>query len=108
MLGWIKKSVAEVLDVSKCLWPWPHESWHGNEEVQIIIKAKRELLKVTKATDKEAFEEYNYNTTKWVPKKAISKARGDALDGLYQKLGTQEVERELFKLARLKRRRART
>lgn len=34
-------------------------------------------------------------------KKAISKAGGEALDAMYQKLGTREGDKEMFKLARL-------
>lgn len=52
-----------------------------------------------KAEDIVAFEEYK--RAKREVKKAISKARGEALDGLFQKLGTREGEKE-FKLARLR------
>lgn len=47
--------------------------------------------KFKKVEDGEAFEEYKRAKRK--AKKAISKARGEALDGLYKKVGTQEVEK---------------
>lgn len=53
-----------------------------------------------KAEDREAFKEYKRANEE--AKKAISKAQGKTVDGLYQKLGKQEREKEILKLTRLK------
>ena len=48
-----------------------------------------------------------YKATKKVAKKAIVVAKSMAYDGLYQKLGTKEGEKEVLKLARAKERKTR-
>lgn len=55
---------------------------------------------MAKADDAEAFEEYKRAKRK--TKKVISKDRREGLYILYQKVGTQEGEKEMFKQARLR------
>lgn len=87
-----------MLGVSKGLGPQPHESWGWNEEVQIVIKDKRECWrKFPKAEDGESLK--NPRELRKKLRRQYSKAREEALDGLYQKRGTREGEKEMFKLA---------
>lgn len=63
---------------------------------QELIKLKKNAIG---SCQKQKRKKHLKNTKE--AKKAISKAQGEALDGRYQKLGTQAGEKEMFKLAGL-------
>src|ERR1041384_8822259 len=97
----IKKVASKVLGVSNGTGTRPQDTGWWNEEVQKVIKAKREWFKrLPYALDSEAFEEYK--RAKKEAKKAVSEARGRVLEGLYQQLGTREGELGIYKLAKLR------
>src|ERR1041384_1175122 len=106
MEGCIQKVANNVLGVSKGMGTRPQYTWWWNEEVQKVIKAKREWFKrFPTALDSEAYEEYK--RAKKEAKKAVSEAHGRALEGLYQQLGTKEGEIGIYKLAKLREKKSR-
>ncbi|KAL5172704.1 Craniofacial development protein 2 [Glycine soja] len=88
----IIKVAKETLGESRGFGPRGKESWWWNENVQSKVRVK-----------KECFKEWSRNETK----KAVSEARAQAFDGLYQALGTRDGERSIYRLAKGRERKTR-
>ncbi|KRH08268.1 hypothetical protein GLYMA_16G139300v4 [Glycine max] len=93
------------------------EGWWGQSQGSandMWNKMSQEIIKVAKETlvrvKKECFKEWSrcrnsetwdkYKIARNETKKAVSEARAQAFDGLYQALGTKDGERFIYRLAK--------
>jgi hypothetical protein len=51
---------------------------------------------------------FRYKVAKKTAKRAVSEIRGRMYDGLYQRLGTKEVEKDIYRMAKSRERRRET
>jgi hypothetical protein len=97
----IRRISKEILGESKGKGPQSKETWWWNEEVQNIVKIKRECFKTWQTNrNEENFEKYKW--AKKEVKKVVRDAKLKAYDDLYTKLGTQEGKKSIYKLAKLR------
>jgi hypothetical protein len=75
------------------------ETWWWNEKVQKTIKEKKECFKCMHL-DRSADNVEWYKVVKKTAKRAVSEARGRMYDGLYQRLGTKEGEKDIYRMAK--------
>jgi hypothetical protein len=69
--------------------------------VQRVIKEKKECFKCLHL-DKIAANSEGYKIAKRVAKRAVSVAKGQAYEDLYQWLGTKEGEKDIYRMARIR------
>ncbi|PVH38854.1 hypothetical protein PAHAL_5G370400 [Panicum hallii] len=81
------------------------ESWWWNDEVQRAIKEKECFKRLH--LDKSATNIEGYRLAKRSAKRAVSVAKGQAFDDLYQRLGTKEGEKDIYRIARTRERKTR-
>ena len=74
--------------------------------MQRAIKEKKECFKRLHL-DKSAANIEGYKLAKRVAKRAVSVAKGKAYDDLYQRLGTKEGEKDIYRMARIRERKTR-
>jgi hypothetical protein len=74
--------------------------------VQRAIKEKKECFKRLHL-DKSATNIEGYRLAKRSAKRAVSVAKGQAFDDLYQRLGTKEGEKDIYRIARTRERKTR-
>jgi hypothetical protein len=82
------------------------ETWWWNDEVQRAIKEKKECFKRLHL-DKSATNIEGYRLAKRSAKRAVSVAKGQAFDDLYQWLDTKEREKDIYRIARTRERKTR-
>jgi hypothetical protein len=99
----VRKMAAEVFGVSRGGKQEAKDTWWWSEEVQKAIKEKKECFKRLHL-DRSATNIESYKIAKRVAKRAVSVAKGQAYDDLYQLLGTKEEEKDIFRLARIRER----
>ena len=95
----LRKTAETVLGVTFGKRKRDRETWWWNEEVQEIIKEKKEAKK---AWDKIRNENIKmiYKEKKSKVKKVVTMAKGRAYDDLYARLETKEGEKKLYRLSR--------
>ncbi|KAL5168862.1 DnaJ subfamily C member 7 [Glycine soja] len=102
----IIKVAKETLGESRGFGPRGKESWWWNESVQSKVRVKKECFKEWSRC--RNFETWNkYKIARNETKKAVSEARAQAFDGLYQALGTRDGERSIYRLAKGRERKTR-
>ncbi|RZC03247.1 2-keto-3-deoxy-L-rhamnonate aldolase [Glycine soja] len=102
----IIKVAKETLGESRGFGPRGKESWWWNENVQSKVRAKKECFKEwSRCRNSETWDKYKIARNE--TKKAVSEARAQAFDGLYQALGTRDGERSIYRLAKGKERKTR-
>jgi len=74
--------------------------------VQRAIKEKKGCFKCLHH-DKSAANIESYKIAKRAAKRAVSVAKGQAYDDLYQRLGTKEGEKDIYRVARIRERKTR-
>ena len=74
--------------------------------MQRAIKEKKECFKRL-YLDKSAANIEGYRLAKRAAKRAVSVAKGQAFDDLYQRLGTKEGEKDIYRIARIRERKTR-
>ncbi|KAH1253965.1 Craniofacial development protein 2 [Glycine max] len=85
---------------------WGKESWWWNESVQSKVRVKKECFKEwSRCRNSETWDKYKIARNE--TKKAVSEARAQAFDGLYQALGTRDGERSIYRLAKGRERKTR-
>ncbi|XP_057990131.1 uncharacterized protein LOC110642070 [Hevea brasiliensis] len=95
----IREVARKVLGEYRGHGPPSKERWWWNEEVQKAVKRKKEWYKkLPKCDNNEAYEQYKI--AKKNAKKAVSQVRAQAFEKLYEKLGTKEWEKYIYRLAR--------
>ena len=90
---------SEVFGVSRGGKQEGKDTWWWNDEVQRAIKRLH--------IDKSAANIEGYKLAKRVAKWAVSVAKGKAYDDLYQRLGTKEGEKHIYRMARIRERKTR-
>nr|CAB3464536.1 unnamed protein product [Digitaria exilis] len=101
----VRKVAAEVLGVSRGGKQEGKDTWWWNEEVQRAIKEKEWFKRLH--LDRSAANIEGYKVAKKAAKRAVSVAKGKAYDDLYQRLGTKEGERDIYRMARIRERKTR-
>jgi hypothetical protein len=101
----VRKVAAEVFGVSRVGKQEVKDTWWWNEEVQKAIKEKECFNRLH--LDRSATNIESYKIAKRTAKRAVSVAKGQAYDDLYQRLGTKEGEKDIFRLARIRERKTR-
>ena len=102
----IKKVAKETLGESRGFGPRGKESWWWNDSVQSKVRIKRDCFRDwSKCKNAETWDKYKIARKE--AKKAVSEARTQAFEGLYQSLGTKEGEKSIYKLAKGRERKTR-
>ncbi|GJN24501.1 hypothetical protein PR202_gb12244 [Eleusine coracana subsp. coracana] len=101
ILGALVKVASEVFGVSRGGKQEAKDTWWWNDEVQRAIKEKKECFKRLHL-DKSATNIEGYKIAKRAAKRAVSVAKGQAYDNLYQRLGTKEGEKDIYRMARIR------
>ncbi|KAL5193749.1 LINE-1 retrotransposable element ORF2 protein [Glycine soja] len=102
----IIKVAKETLGESRGFGPRGKESWWWNESVQSKVRVKNECFKEwSRCRNSETWDKYKIARNE--TKKAVSEARAQAFDGLYQALGTRDGERSIYRLAKGRERKTR-
>ncbi|KAH1206127.1 Craniofacial development protein 2 [Glycine max] len=102
----IIKAAKETLGESRGFGPRGKESWWWNESVQSKVRVKKECFKEwSRCRNSETWDKYKIARNE--TKKAVSEARAQAFDGLYQALGTRDGERSIYRLAKGRERKTR-
>jgi hypothetical protein len=76
------------------------DTWWWNEDVQKAIREKKDCYKCLHH-DKCAENIEKYRIAKKSAKRAISRARGQANDHLYQRLDTKQGEKDIYRMAKI-------
>jgi hypothetical protein len=74
--------------------------------VQKAIKEKKECFR-RMHLDRSADNVERYKVVKKTTKRAVSEVRGRMYDGLYQRLGTKEWEKDIYRMAKSRERKTR-
>jgi hypothetical protein len=74
--------------------------------VQNAIKEKKECFRCMHL-DRSVDNVERYKVTKKTAKRAVSEARDQMYDGLYQRLGTKEGEKDIYRIAKSRERKTR-
>jgi hypothetical protein len=74
--------------------------------VQKSIKEKKECFSHMHL-DRSADNVEQYKVAKKTTKRAVSEARGQMYDGLYQRLGTKEGEKDIYRMTKSRERKTR-
>jgi hypothetical protein len=102
MSTYIRKVASEEFGVIKGDKRETEETWWWNEKVQSAIKEKKECFRRRSVDNVE-----RYKVVKKTAKRAVSEARGQMYDGLYQRLGTKEGEKDIYRMAKSRERKTR-
>lgn len=81
--------------------PEDKEAWWWNEEVQKAIKVKKDAKKQWDLTGRQEDREA-YKTAKKKAKRAVAKAKAEAVDGAYEELERRQDGRQLLRIAKAK------
>ena len=82
------------------------DTWWWNDDVQKAIKEKKDCF-IRLYLDRSADNIEKYKMAKKAAKRAVGEARGRAYEDLYQRLGTKEGERDIYKMAKIRERKTR-
>jgi hypothetical protein len=95
----IRKVASEEFRVTKGGKHETKEIWWRNEKVQNAIKKKKECFR-RMHLDRSVDNVEQYKVAKKTTKRAVSEARDQMYDGLYQRLGTKEGEKDIYRMAK--------
>jgi hypothetical protein len=82
------------------------ETWWWNEKVQNAIKEKKECF-MRMHLDMSVDNVERYKVAKKTAKRAVSEVRDQMYDGLYQRLGTKEGEKDIYTMVKSRERKTR-
>jgi hypothetical protein len=82
------------------------ETWWWNEKVQNAIKEKKECF-MRMHLDMSVDNVERYKVAKKTAKRAVSEVRDQMYDGLYQRLGTKEGEKDIYRMVKSRERKTR-
>jgi hypothetical protein len=99
MTSCIRKVASEEFGVTKGDKCEAKETWWWNEKVQKTIKEKKECFR-SMHLDRSVDNIERYKVTKKTAKRTVSEARNRMYDGLYQRLGTKEGEKDIYRMAK--------
>jgi DNA-directed RNA polymerase sigma subunit (sigma70/sigma32) len=95
----VRKVALEVFDVSRGGKREAKDTWWWNDEVQRAIREKECFKRLH--YDKSAANIEGYKIAKRVAKRAVSVAKGQTYDGLYQRLGMKEEGKDIYRMTRI-------
>jgi hypothetical protein len=95
----IRKLASEEFKVTKGGKRETKEIWWWNEKVQKAIKENKECFRCMHL-DRSVYNVERYKVAKKTAKRAVSKVRGQMYDGLYQRLGMNEGEKDIYSMAK--------
>jgi hypothetical protein len=95
----IRKVASEEFGVTKEGKRETKETWWWNEKVQNAIKEKKTCFRRIHL-DRSVDSVERYKVAKKTVKRAVSEARGQMYDGLYQWLSTKEGEKDIYRMAK--------
>jgi hypothetical protein len=95
----IRKVASEEFRVTKGGKCETKETWWWNEKVQNAIKEKKECFR-RMHLDMSVDNVEWYKVAKKITKRAVGEVRGQMYDGLYQRLGTKEGEKDIYRMAK--------
>jgi len=110
MADCIRRSVKEIMGSSRRGGNKMEGAWWWNEEVKEKVMEKKEAYAKVMNSDSDEEREIKsirYKAAKKVAKRAVAVAKSLAFDRLYHRLEAKEGEKEVFRLARARARRAR-
>ncbi|PWZ04046.1 DNA mismatch repair protein MSH5 [Zea mays] len=102
----IRKIASEEFGLSQGNRRKVKDTWWWNEDVQKAIKEKIDCYKRLHH-DKCADKIEKYRIAKKSAKRAVSRARGQAYDDLYQRLNTKQGEKDIYRMAKIRERKTR-
>jgi hypothetical protein len=102
----IRKVASEEFRVTKGGKRETKETWWWNEKVQNAIKEKKECFR-RMYLDRSVDNVERYKVAKKTAKRTVSEARSQMYDGLYQRLGTKEGEKDIYRMAKSRERKTR-
>ena len=102
----IHKVASEEFGVSMGRRSEDKDTWWWNDDVQKAIKEKKDCFRRL-YLDRSADNIEKYKMAKKAAKRAVGEARGRAYEDLYQRLGTKEGERDIYKMAKIRERKTR-
>ncbi|PWZ36874.1 Craniofacial development protein 2 [Zea mays] len=102
----IRKIASEEFGLSQRNRREVKDTWWWNEDVQKAIKEKKDCYKRLHH-DKCAENIEKYRIAKKSAKRAVSRARGQAYDDLYQRLDTKRGEKDIYRMAKIRERKTR-
>jgi len=106
----IHRSAEEVLGVSRGGGGGKSGAWWWNEEVRQKVKEKQKPypnLSSCTSEEEKGVVEATYKVAKKLAKKAVAIAKNNAYERLYQRLETNEGEKDVFRLTRAGEKKAR-
>jgi hypothetical protein len=106
MSTYIRKVASEEFGVTKGGKRETKETWWWNEKVQNAIKEKKECFSCMHL-DRSVDNVKRYKVAKKTAKRAVSEARGQMYDGLYQRLGIKEGKKNIYRIAKSRERKTR-
>jgi hypothetical protein len=106
MITCIGKVALEEFEVIKGVKRQTKETWWWNENVQKDIKEKKECFR-RMHRDRSAKNLERYKVAKKTAKRAVSEARGQMYDRLYQWLGIKKGEKDIYRMAKSRERKTR-
>jgi hypothetical protein len=95
----IRKVTLEEFGVTKGGKRETKETWWWNEKMQNAIKEKKECFRCMHV-DRSVDNVERYKVAKKTAKQTVSEARGQIYDGLYERLGTKEGEKDIYRMAK--------
>jgi hypothetical protein len=101
----VRKVALKVFGMSRGGKREAKDTWWWNDEVQRAIREKEYFKRLH--CDKSAANIEGYKLAKRVAKRAVSVAKGQAYDDLYQRLSTKEGEKDIYMMARIHERKTR-
>ncbi|XP_071674312.1 uncharacterized protein [Lolium perenne] len=102
----LRKVAVEEFGVTKGSRREAKDTWWWNDEVQKVIREKKDYFRCL-YLDRSAANMEKYKVAKKAAKRAVSEARGRAYEDLYQRLNTKEGERDIYKMAKFRERKTR-
>jgi hypothetical protein len=106
MFTCIRKMGSEEFGLTKVGKRETKETWWWNEKVQNAIKEKKECFR-RMYLDMSVDNIERYKVVKKIAKRAMSEARDQMYDILYQRLGTKEGEKDIYRMAKSRERKTR-
>jgi hypothetical protein len=106
MITCIRKVALEEFRVTKGGKHETKETWWWNKKVQNAIKKKKEYFRCMHLNRSVDNIEW-YKVAKKTVKRAMSEARGQIYEGLYQRLGTKNRENDIYRMAKSRQRKTR-
>jgi hypothetical protein len=102
----IRKVASEEFRVTKGSKCEAKKTWWWNEKMQKANNEKKECFR-RMHLNRSADNVERYKVTKKTTKRGVSEARGRMYDGLYQRPITKEGEKDIYRMAKRRERKAR-